>query len=405
MIVSLLVVAYCRGKAAMLKHIQNSSGYSTLERRRGMPDCSAMLIRPNSCAPTLKPNGPIFDLNGSLPNRTPLSSSLHNTSSLSTASKFSNISSGVCATTVPGPVASANTTGLDRSREPHSTDVSAFTTFSTSMMAHTTPRRSLPPHAIEATPSRVDSSLCRQVAQASLPRNAAVKRMLLCLSLMCVSSLLLAILAAIFLLKVTPLELTALKLREAGGLHSVSAEQYAILYEITVALTALSVCLDLCCLLVCSTQLVLCVKLTKAASGEQRSEEYLRESSPSRVFAIVGYFLSIPVFLSGVVLYTFMHFHSTSAVTTSIFLTLGILFCAAATAHNVDIWHRVRRESKARYQLDVVPKGADSSSPHRFNLHSSAICNVNKNTDLPSPTLDLSVHANISNLHELSTLV
>ena len=48
-----------------------------------------------------------------------------------------------------------------------------------------------------------------------------------------------------------------------------------------------------------------------------------------------------PPCVAGVVLYTFLHFHSTSAITTSVFLGLGILFCGGATAHNIAVWHRV----------------------------------------------------------------
>jgi len=181
----------------------------------------------------------------------------------------------------------------------------------------------------------------------------------------------------------------------------VDAHQYIKLYEVTVALSALSVCLNLCCLLVCAIQFVLCIKLSKPPGNDDRTGAYLQESSPSRVFAMVGYFLSIPVFLTGVVLYTFLHFHSTSAITTSVFLGLGILFCGGATAHNIAVWHRVKHNRLARQRAVHIK----ASTPHRSEPvygHSRDL----GSPGMPNATLDLSRQlANISNIHELSTLV
>lgn len=45
--------------------------------------------------------------------------------------------------------------------------------------------------------------------------------------------------------------------------------------------------------------------------------------------------------LSGMILYTFIQFHSTPAIVTSVFIGLGIVFCGCAMVHNVFVWQRV----------------------------------------------------------------
>ena len=45
--------------------------------------------------------------------------------------------------------------------------------------------------------------------------------------------------------------------------------------------------------------------------------------------------------ISGMILYTFIQFHSTPAIVTSVFIGLGIVFCGCAMVHNVFVWQRV----------------------------------------------------------------
>lgn len=73
-------------------------------------------------------------------------------------------------------------------------------------------------------------------------------------------SLLLALLSLIFLLKISP-----------GGREPpppppgpISSEDYVIVYDVTLALCALSLSLNLCCLLVCAIQFLFAVKLVRA---------------------------------------------------------------------------------------------------------------------------------------------
>ena len=85
-------------------------------------------------------------------------------------------------------------------------------------------------------------------------KEAGVKDMIMSLGLLCTVSLLLALLSLVFLLKVSPVRREKLL-------------EYAGVYEVTLALGALSLSLDICCLLVCAIQFVFAVKLVRAAHG------------------------------------------------------------------------------------------------------------------------------------------
>lgn len=70
-------------------------------------------------------------------------------------------------------------------------------------------------------------------------------------------SLLLALLSLIFLLKISP--------NSREDAHSRSAtEDFIIVYDVTLALCALSLSLNLCCLLVCAIQFLFAVKLVRS---------------------------------------------------------------------------------------------------------------------------------------------
>jgi predicted membrane protein len=43
---------------------------------------------------------------------------------------------------------------------------------------------------------------------------------------------------------------------------------------------------------------------------------------------------------SGIILYTFIQFHSTPAIVTSVFIGVGIVFCGCAMVHNVFVWQK-----------------------------------------------------------------
>ncbi|ALC49398.1 CG14223 [Drosophila busckii] len=159
-------------------------------------------------------------------------------------------------------------------------------------------------------------------------------------------SLLLALLSLIFLLKISP------NSREDALTRSISSEDFIIVYDVTLALCALSLSLNLCCLLVCAIQFLFAVKLLRSPMFDGRDNKYLEKSSASRTCAVSGFFISIPVFLTGIILYTFNHFHSTPAIITSVLIGVGIVFCGGAMVHNVFVW---QKEKTISYRSPAVP--------------------------------------------------
>lgn len=195
----------------------------------------------------------------------------------------------------------------------------------------------------------LNTSWSSSLSQNNRRQEAGVKEMLTSLGLLCLVSLLLALLSLIFLLKISPLTVTPSSL--------ISPEEYAIVYEVTLALCALALSLNLCCLLVCAIQFLFAVKLVKSSYQGHRTNKYLQKSSISRVCAVGGFFISIPVFLTGMILYTFIQFHSTPAIVTSVFIGLGIVFCGCAMVHNVFVWQREKTnaiKALAREQCEAA---------------------------------------------------
>lgn len=113
--------------------------------------------------------------------------------------------------------------------------------------------------------SRNQSTVHKFIAKS---KQVGVKEMLVSLGLLCLVSLLLALLSLIFLLKISPV--TANDIREllrAEQLTVITAEEYVVVYEVTLALCALTLSLNLCCLLVCAIQFLFAVKLVKSPHG------------------------------------------------------------------------------------------------------------------------------------------
>ncbi|XP_064474992.1 uncharacterized protein LOC135389011 [Ornithodoros turicata] len=183
---------------------------------------------------------------------------------------------------------------------------------------------------------------------------ASVYQLLASLALLCVLSLLMAFLALFFLQRVGPLQPWMGPGTGANGNSGeswqqqqqqqnrrravVTVDEYQTVYQVSVAMSTLTISLNLCCLFVCCIQFLFTIKLLKTPNGEQRTNKFIKRSSHTRVLAIAGFFLSIPIFFTGVILFTFIHFHELPAIITSIVIGLGIVFCGVASVHNVYLW-------------------------------------------------------------------
>lgn len=99
-------------------------------------------------------------------------------------------------------------------------------------------------------------------------KQVGIKEMLVSLGLLCLVSLLLALLSLIFLLKISPVTPSDVReLLRADQLTIITEEEYVVVYEVTLALCALTLSLNLCCLLVCAVQFLFAVKLVKSPHG------------------------------------------------------------------------------------------------------------------------------------------
>lgn len=100
-----------------------------------------------------------------------------------------------------------------------------------------------------------------QLASAS---RLAVHQLLGSLALLCLLSLLMAFLALFFLQRVA----------SAGPQNaSNSPEEHLALYQVAVAMSTLTISLNLCCLFVCCIQFLLGVKLLRTPNGLDRSAQ------------------------------------------------------------------------------------------------------------------------------------
>ncbi|XP_073828384.1 uncharacterized protein [Musca autumnalis] len=227
------------------------------------------------------------------------------------------------------------------------------------------------------------------------------------LGLLCLVSLLLALLSLIFLLKISP------NAREDALTRS-SPEDFIIVYDVTLALCALSLSLNLCCLLVCAIQFLFAVKLVRSPMFDGRDNRYLEKSSTRRTCAVGGFFISIPIFLTGIILYTFNHFHSTPAIITSILIGIGIIFCGAAMVHNVFVWQKEKtisyRSPAAMQHMSLISQIGPLTPPVQFlnhhpqhlNFNQSAISNILHPTSI-TPVSPNHSHGSFNPLTALSS--
>ncbi|XP_076355495.1 uncharacterized protein LOC143249472 isoform X2 [Tachypleus tridentatus] len=154
------------------------------------------------------------------------------------------------------------------------------------------------------------------------------------LALVCLLSLLMSFLATLFLDKLGSFTYDFL-----DGV--IRTNEYILVYQVSVALSTLTISLNVCCVFICCLQFLFTIKLLKTSSEADRTASYLRRTSFTRTIAIGGFFISIPVFCTGIILFTFICFHESPAIVTSVVIGLCIMFCGAASIHNMYLWQGI----------------------------------------------------------------
>ncbi|XP_013776292.1 uncharacterized protein LOC106461053 [Limulus polyphemus] len=154
------------------------------------------------------------------------------------------------------------------------------------------------------------------------------------LALVCLLSLLMSFLATLFLDKLGSFTYDFL-----DGV--IRTNEYVLVYQVSVALSTLTISLNVCCVFICCLQFLFTIKLLKTSQEVDRTASYLRRTSLTRTIAIGGFFISIPVFCTGIILFTFICFHESPAIVTSVVIGLCIMFCGAASIHNMYLWQGI----------------------------------------------------------------
>lgn len=235
-------------------------------------------------------------------------------------------------------------------------------------------------------------------------KEVGIKDGITALGLLCLVSLLLALLSLVFLLKLSPV--TEERRRELYRFNFLSAKEYVLVYEVTLGLCAIALSLNLCCLLISSIQFFLAVKLVKSSPihGRIRTKKYLQKAAATRTCAIGGFFVSIPLFLTGIILYTFLHFDSTPAILTAIVIGVAIVVGGCAVVHNVLLWFKEDRNNRTHDSTSstVDKRGEGDGEPalpmspilkrviDHNRRNNQEKYNQKSYVDLPQATLDLS---------------
>ncbi|XP_076356182.1 uncharacterized protein LOC143249736 isoform X2 [Tachypleus tridentatus] len=131
--------------------------------------------------------------------------------------------------------------------------------------------------------------------------DCGVYQTLASLALICILSLFMAFLALFFLQKIGPLTLTCGKPFSSESLKKliIGSEEFLDVYQVSISLSTLTIAFNLCCLFVCSIQFLFAIKLMKTPQGDERTNKFLKRTSYTRIIAMGGFFVSIPIFFTG----------------------------------------------------------------------------------------------------------
>nr|XP_027203603.1 protein kinase 4-like isoform X2 [Dermatophagoides pteronyssinus] len=208
---------------------------------------------------------------------------------------------------------------------------------STGVNDHLIHTKSNPNHNQLLLPTSSSSSI---FCTGNFYRLNGIGELLASLALMCILSLLMAFLALSFIQRSYSI----------SQLSAANAKEYVKVFQISVSLSTLTIALDLCCLFVCCIQFLSIIKLLKTPFGVRRSFEFIRKTSHIRIISIGAFLVSIPIFFTGVILYTFVNFDEIPALITSIIIGIGIIFCGIASVQNVYLWQWEKTKASQEMQ-------------------------------------------------------
>nr|XP_054756336.1 uncharacterized protein LOC129262271 [Lytechinus pictus] len=126
-----------------------------------------------------------------------------------------------------------------------------------------------------------------------------------------------------------------------GAVEGVTGTRwYSDILDSGVVLISFCLMLNLCCVVVCTGQSYFTAKMLKLPQGEERSCDFLKNTSGTRFLAVCSFFVSIPIFLVALMLYILLEFRTIPATVSSALIGLAILFMVFSFGHNVHLWQR-----------------------------------------------------------------
>ncbi|XP_054715572.1 uncharacterized protein LOC129225051 [Uloborus diversus] len=147
-------------------------------------------------------------------------------------------------------------------------------------------RTSIHPGSVFETSRRTPNVTLKDVTESEDDSRSGIYQMLTSLALLCILSLLMSFLALNFLQKLGPM-MSVVQTLDSNSVDKsaaksvaaskappkkivVTSEEYMTVYQVSVALSTLTISLDLCCLFVCCIQFLFAIKLMKTPQGDER---------------------------------------------------------------------------------------------------------------------------------------
>lgn len=148
---------------------------------------------------------------------------------------------------------------------------------------------------------------------------------------------------------------------------------YADILDSGVVLASFCLMLNLCCVVVCTGQSYFTAKMLKLPQGEDRSCEFLKNTSGTRFLAVCSFFVSIPIFLVALILYILLEFRTIPATVSSALIGLAVIFMIFSFGHNVRLWQREQSSiSKRHAPPPGVFTGLNGGVHHKTNRNNQS---------------------------------